>query len=232
MKTSSEKLWFLKNILLFSSMSPREMQEMERITTMQTVKKQQPLYLPGDPSNSVYLLKSGRVKVAKADASGREVTFDIIEAGEIFGELEVLGAYPRETYAEALDDALICVISTKDFHQYLLMHTKVAINIIKLVGLRLRRIQSRVEDLIFKDVPTRLAQLLLQLAASDGTVSSEGIRLKVKLTHQEIANLIGSTRETVSSCFGQFRNAGLIHVEGRTITITNPGELSKLVSHS
>ncbi|NGZ04419.1 MAG: Crp/Fnr family transcriptional regulator, partial [Nitrospira sp. WS238] len=197
------KLWFLKHIRLFDGISPSEMQEMEKITRMEEVKKRQPLYLPGDPSSNVYLLKKGRVKIASTAPSGKEVTFDILEPGEVFGELEVLEDAPRSTSAEALDDALICVIPRRDFDQYLAMHPNVTVKLTKLIGLRLKKIQSRIEDLVFRDVPARLAHLLSELSKSDGVAEKQGVRLKVKLTHQEMANLIGCSRETVSATMGQ-----------------------------
>ncbi|MDE3041711.1 MAG: Crp/Fnr family transcriptional regulator [Nitrospirota bacterium] len=224
------KLWFLKHIHLFHGLTPTEMREMEQITRMEEIKKRQPLYLPGDPSSCVYLLKRGRVKIANTSASGKEVTFDILEAGEIFGELDVLEDSPRTTSAEALDDALICVIRREDFDRYLAMHPNVTVKLTKLIGLRLRKIQSRVEDLIFRDVPARLAHLLVELSKSEGVKESQGIRLRAKLTHQEMANLIGCSRETVSTTLGQFRDNGLIQMDGRTITILKPDGLSRLVS--
>jgi CRP-like cAMP-binding protein len=105
--SAPSKLWYLKHINLFSTLSQTELQEIERITRMQEVKKRQPLYLPGDPSNTIYLLKKGRVKIATIAPSGKEVTFDILEPGEIFGELEVLEDAPRHTIAEPLEDILI-----------------------------------------------------------------------------------------------------------------------------
>lgn len=224
------KLWFLKHIRLFDGISPSEMQEMEKITRMEEVKKRQPLYLPGDPSSNVYLLKKGRVKIANTAPSGKEVTFDILEPGEVFGELEVLEDAPRSTSAEALDDALICVIPRKDFDQYLAMHPNVTVKLTKLIGLRLKKIQSRIEDLVFRDVPARLAHLLSELSKSDGVAEKQGVRLKVKLTHQEMANLIGCSRETVSATMGQFRDQGLIQMDGRTITILKPDGLLRLMS--
>jgi len=229
-KPVKNKLWFLKHIRLFDDINPSEMQEMERITRMEEVKKRQPLYLPGDPSSNVYLLKQGRVKIANTAASGKEITFDILEPGEIFGELDALEDSPRSTSAEALDDALICVIPRKDFDRYLAMHPNVTIKLTKLIGLRLKRIQSRVEDLVFKDVPARLAHLLLELRKSDAVAEGNGIRLRAKLTHQEMANLIGCSRETVSTILGQFRDDGLVRMDGRTITIVNEKGLSHLVS--
>ncbi|MBP8116889.1 MAG: Crp/Fnr family transcriptional regulator [Nitrospira sp.] len=222
------KLWYLKHIRLFDGISPSEMQEMEKITRMEEVKKRQPLYLPGDPSSSVYLLKRGRVKIANTAANGKEVTFDILEAGDVFGELDVLEDAPRSTSAETLDDALICVIPRKDFDQYLAMHPSVMFKLTKLIGLRLKKIQSRVEDLVFREVPARLAHLLLKLSKSDGVADGQGVRLKAKLTHQEMANLIGCSRETVSATMGQFRDEGLLQIDGRTITILNEKGLSRI----
>jgi CRP-like cAMP-binding protein len=228
-QATPNKLWFLKHIRLFDGISPSEMHEMEKITRMEEVKKRQPLYLPGDPSRNVYLLKQGRVKIANTSPSGKEVTFDILEPGEVFGELDVLEDAPRSTSAETLDDALICVIPRKDFDQYLAMHPNVTIKLTKLIGLRLKKIQSRVEDLVFRDVPARLAHLLSELSKTEGVADKQGIRLKVKLTHQEMANLIGCSRETVSTTMGQFRDDGLIQMDGRTITIVNEKGLSKLL---
>ena len=223
------KLWYLKHIRLFDGISPSEMQKMEKITRMEEVKKRQPLYLSGDPSRNVYLLKQGRVKIANTSPSGKEVTFEILEPGEIFGELDVLDDAPRSTSAEALDDALICVIPRKDFDQYLAMHPAVMFKLTKLIGLRLKKIQSRVEDLVFRDVPARLAHLLSELSKTEGIVDKQGIRLKAKLTHQEMANLIGCSRETVSTTMGQFRDDGLIQMDGRTITILNEKGLTRLL---
>lgn len=228
-QTVPNKLWYLKHIHLFDGISPSEMQEMEKITRMEEVKKRQPLYLPGDPSSSVYLLKRGRVKIANTAPNGKEVTFEILEAGDVFGELDVLQDAPRSTSAETLDDALICVIPRKDFDQYLAMHPSVTIKLTKLIGLRLKKIQSRVEDLVFRDVPSRLAHLLSDLGKTEGVADKQGVRLKVKLTHQEMANLIGCSRETVSTTMGQFRDDGLIQMDGRTITILSEKGLSRLL---
>ena len=110
------------------------------------------------------------------------------------------------------------------------MHPNVTVKLTKLIGLRLKKIQSRIEDLVFRDVPARLAHLLSELSKSDGVAEKQGVRLKVKLTHQEMANLIGCSRETVSATMGQFRDQGLIQMDGRTITILKPDGLLRLMS--
>lgn len=226
----SSKLWYLKHINLFSTLSQNDLQEIERVTRMQEVKKRQPLYLPGDPSNTIYLLKKGRVKITTTASSGKEVTFDILEPGEIFGELEILEDAPRHTMAETLDDALICALSREDFDRCLRDHPDLTVKLTKLIGLRLRKIQSRVEDLVFRDVPARLAHLLLELSKTVGVPDGSGVRLRAKLTHQEMANLIGCSRETVSTTLGHFREQGLIRIDGRSLTILEAEQLLRLVS--
>ena len=109
------------------------------------------------------------------------------------------------------------------------MHPTVMFKLTKLIGLRLKKIQSRVEDLVFRDVPARLAHLLVELSKTEGVAEKQGIRLKVKLTHQEMANLIGCSRETVSSTLGQFRDEGLLQLDGRTMTILDLKGLSRLL---
>ncbi|WP_447979960.1 Crp/Fnr family transcriptional regulator [Candidatus Nitrospira bockiana] len=229
-RVAQNKLWYLKHINLFSTLSRRELEEIERMTRMQEVRKRQLIYLPGDPSTTVYLLKRGRVKIASTNASGKEVTFEILEPGEIFGELEVLEDSPRETQAEALDDVLICAIHREDFDRYLHEHPDMTVKLTKLIGLRLRKIQSRVEDLVFRDVPARLAHVLLELGKTEGIPDGASIRIRAKLTHQELANLIGCTRETVSNTLSQFREQGVIRIDGRSITILDAARLSQLVS--
>lgn len=224
------KLWYLKHIRLFDGLSQSELQEMDRITRMQEVKKRQPIYLPGDPSNTVYLLKKGRVKIGSSTPSGKEVTFEILDPGEIFGELEALEGCPREALAETLDDVLICAIRREDFTRYLREHPDLMVKLTKLMGFRLRKIQSRVEDLVFRDVPARVAHLLLELKKTDGVPEGGGIRLGVKLTHQEMANLIGCSRETVSATLSQFRDRRLIRIDGRSITILDSYGLHRLVT--
>jgi CRP-like cAMP-binding protein len=206
---SPTKLWYLKRIRLFAGLSSAEMQEMDRITRMQEVRKRQPIYLQGDPANTVYLLKKGRVKVSSTAPSGKEVTFEILEAGEIFGELEVLEPSPRGTSAEALDDTLICAINREDFDRYLRDHPDLVVKLTKLIGFRLRKIHNRVEDLVFRDVPARLAHVLLELMESTGVSEPSGVRIRAKLTHQELANLVGCSRETVSTLLASSGSEGL-----------------------
>ncbi len=221
------KLWYLKKINLFKEMTSEDMGKIERATRMESVKKKTPIFFPGDPSQQVYLLKEGRVKLSRISEEGREVTIALLEPGEIFGELEVLGDAPRDTLAEALDDSKICVVSKKIFLEMVSSKPDFSFRLTKLIGFRMRKIESRVEDLVFRDVPARLAHLLLELAKDYGQKTEQGLLLKIKITHQEIANLIGSIRETVSAVLGDFKREGWISFEGRQITLLRPDLLEQ-----
>ncbi len=225
----STKIWYLQKFKLFNEMTVEEMAELERITRMESVKKKTVLFLPGDPSGQVYLLKSGRVKISRMSEEGREVILAILEPGEIFGEVEVLDDSPRDTLAEAMDDSQLCVIRREQFLSLIRRKPELTLRLTKLIGSRLKKIENRVEDLVFRDVPSRLAHLLIQLASDYGAATPEGVRIEMKITHQEMANLVGAIRETVSAVLGEFKKEGLIAFEGRRITLLRPDLLQQRV---
>ena len=221
------KIWYLQKIKLFKESTPEEMEELARMTRMESVKKRTAIFLPGDPSQQVYLLKEGRVKISRISEGGREITLALLEPGEIFGELDILDDSPRDTLAEALDDSQLCVIHKALFLAMIRRRPELSLRLTKLIGFRLKRIESRVEDLIFRDVPARLAHLLLELSKNHGKATGQGILLQIKITHQEMANLIGSIRETVSAVLGDFKKEGLLAFEGRRLILVRPDLLQK-----
>lgn len=222
------KFWFLKQIKLFSNLGKEDMDHLDQVTRMEDVRRRQPIYLPGDNPDSVYLLKAGRVKISRISKEGKELTLGILEPGEVFGELEVLDGSLRDTVAEALEDASICVIRREDFEEVLKKNPDLTIRLTKLIGFRLKKIESRIEDLVFRDVPVRLVRLLLSLSEEFGKQEAEGVRLGLRITHQEIANLIGSTRETVSATLNDFKRQGLIQLDHRSITLLDQVRLSSI----
>ena len=224
----NKKLWYLKRIHVFSGLSWKNMRELKRITRMVSYRKNEPVYIPGDPSDIVYLLKKGRVKVSKVSEEGREATLAILEAGEIFGELEALQGVSRESMVQALEPVMVCEIRREDFERFLNQTPDVGGKILKLIGGRLRRIESRVSDLVFRSAPARLARTLLELSHSMGTSENGSVRLQTRLTHQNLANLIGTSRETVSTLMSQFAHHGLIAQDNRYIVILDEDRLAKI----
>ncbi len=198
---------------------PRSVSGLERLATVQTVRRRQPVYLPGDPAQAVYLVTEGRVKISNWARNGKEVTFAIVGPGDLFGELEALEGTSRETCAEALDEVTLAVVARDEFLAHLRRHPDVALELTKLLGARLRALHGRVEGLIFRDVPARIIHALQELSAlPNGATKAEG-PVRVRVTHQELANLIGCNRETVSAVLGQFRRRGLVRIERQAIII-------------
>ncbi|NKE70247.1 Crp/Fnr family transcriptional regulator [Nitrospiraceae bacterium HYJII51-Mn-bac16s-1-B09] len=216
------KIWYLQRIRLFKEMTPEEMEELDRKVQMVSVRRKTALFFPGDPGQHVYALKEGRVKIGRISKTGRVVTLAILEPGEIFGETELFDDTSRSTLAEALEDSKLCVIPKDHFLSILRKKPEVFFLLTKMICSRAKQIESRVEDLAFLDVPSRLLRLLTQLSRDYGKNLPRGIRLELKITHLELANLIGSIRETVSATLGEFRNQGLIDFDGRRIVLLHP----------
>ena len=224
----AKKLWYLKQIKLFAGLSWKEMRHLQRITKMEAYAQGDMIYLPGVPGDSVYLLKKGKVKISRVNEDGREILLTILERGEIFGEVEALNEEPRETLVRAMENTLVCEMARKDFDFYVMAYPYVGGRIIKLMGVRLRTIETRIGDLVFKSAPARLATVLLSLAESVGECENHGIRLQARLTHQNLANLMGASRETVSSLISRFSQHGLIVQEHRHIVILDKNRLTQV----
>ena len=229
-EASVGKIWYLKKINLFKSMSQEEMMQLAQKVVEKSFRKKETIYLPGQPGNHVYLLKKGVVKISKITNDGRELTLALLKPGEIFGELEAMGEGNRDGQAEAHSDVLICAMNKNDLMNMLKMKPDLGIRLSKLIGFRRHTIENRLENLVFRAIPEKLAALLLELSEQFGEESLEGIKINLSLTHQDLANLIGATRPTVSETLIDFKNKGLIDVKGKSILIPNPARLKAIFS--
>lgn len=222
------ELWCVKRIDLFQELAEEELRQIDQITELQTLKRGQQIFFQADPGGHVYCLRSGRVKILRLSQEGKEFILDIVMPGEIFGEILGEGGAVQDTIAEAMEDGLLCLVPRKMFEQLLRGHPDMAFRLTKLIGLRLKRIESRIEDLVFKGVQGRLATILLQLTRDHGTLDSRGILLRPRITQQELAGLIGASREVVNQTLGEFRRRGLIAFEGRRIIVSDQDALARL----
>jgi len=228
---TENKLWYLKRINIFQEVTEDELVEIDRISIHKTLNKNDMIYLPGDRSDKVYLLKEGRVKISRLSEEGQEMTMVILEPGEIFGESAIYSDQDtRNTLAEALDDAVICTIYRNEFEQLLKRQPDLALRVTKAIGKRRREIESRLEDMAFRSVPSRLAHLFLRLSEKYGRETEHGTLIELPLTHHEIANLIGSTRETTTTQINAIKRNGFIDVRDRQIYVTDYMALEDLAS--
>ncbi len=188
----------------------------------------QVIYLPGDRAQGVFFLAQGRVKISKVTRDGKELTLAYRTTGDFFGEPCLLEGGPREEMAEAMEATLAIEVDRETLDQVLSSSGQAAYWFTRALIARRKDLESRVEQLIFKDVGAKLAELLLELGLQHGVEDGRGIVIALKITHQEMANLIGSTRETVSLTLSQFKRKGLIQNEGRRVILADREGLKAL----
>lgn len=224
------KYWYIKRSDIFSVMSHEEMEKLASLSTMCEFKKGATIYLLDDPSEHVYLLKEGTIKISRLGQDGQEMILDIIAPGEIFGEMSLLGEDSRSTMAQAAEDSLICSIGKGDFFSFFSAHNDLAFKVLKLVGLKRVEIETRLEELAYCSVSERIASLLNRMAKRHGVKENGGIKIRPRLTHRDIAFLVGASRETVTDQLNQLKAQGLIDTSFMSITISKPEELERLVA--
>ena len=223
------RLWYIKNAALFSWLQEDELQRLAKQSEMVSCKKDTTFYFAHEQSDSIYLVKQGRVKLTRTSAEGREVILDILGPGEIFGELAVAGEEVRTHSATAVDNALLCIITRREFEDLLRRHPEMALRVLKMVGLRRRELEMRLEDLIFQPVANRLVLTLLWQARRHGTRMADG-SVSLPLSQKDLAHLVGASREAVATRIAEFKKAGLIDTGFRTIILTNAKELMKTLT--
>ncbi len=222
-----DKVWYLQHIDAFAGVGETEMQQIAKRSTMREFTRGRVILHPGQVQEMVYLIKEGRVKVSRYSPEGREQILALLEPGDLVGELALV----RETepvHVEAFEDTLICELSRRDFISLLRRQPEVMLYVMKLLAARLRVADEEIADLVFRDVSGRLASLLLRLGEAYGERDGGKLRLTLRLTHHDIASMIGATRETVTSTLSRFRESRLIVTEQRHIVICDPEGLRRL----
>lgn len=222
----AETFWHLKNFSLFEHLQLSDIEHLESVSKYRQLSRGEPVYLPADLADGVLVLISGRVKICQITPDGKQSIMTFIEPGEIFGEFAVLGGNAREEYAEAVLNSQFVLIPKQEMCSLMERYPEVSLGISKVVGFRRRRIERRLRNLLFQSNRKRLIHLLLELMERYGQQVEDGVRLNIKLTHLEMANVIGSTRETVTVVLGQLQAEKLIQIVRRQITLTDLKKLT------
>ncbi len=221
-------LWYLKKIPLLSELGPDAVARLAERVDMREVRRREVVYLPGDPGKSLFFVNGGRVKVSKVTRDGKALTLSYCGPSEVFGETCLVDGGPRSEMAEAVENALLTEIDRADFERLLATSATLGAQMTKLMVTRRRELENKVEALVFRDVTSKLAELLVKLAGEYGVDDARGTMVALKITHQELANLIGSTRETVSLTLSQFKRKRFITTEGRKVIISDHEALKAL----
>jgi len=221
-----ETYWHLSRSDFFSQIRPEDVRKLETASQIRKFKRGEPIYAPADEADSVMLVASGRVKICNMMADGKQSILGFIEPGEMFGELAVFDSGKREEYAEAVESSLV-IIMPGDYVRWIMnRYPSFSLGVSRLIGMRRRRIERRLRNLLFRSNRERLVYLILELVESYGVENSQGIDLNIKLSHQDLAHIIGSTRETVTVVLGQLQSEGLLRIARRRLTVTNLKKLS------
>ena len=218
-------LWYLKKIPLLSELGAEVVARLSERVELREIRRREVIYLPGDPGGSLFFVNGGRVKISKVTRDGKALTLSYCGPSEVFGEGCLVDGGPREEMAEAMENAMITELERGDFEKLLQAHPTLGYQMTRLLARRRRDIENKLETLVFRDVTSKLAELLLELAGEYGVDDARGTLVALKITHQELANLIGSTRETVSLTLSQFKKKKLICTEGRKVIISDAESL-------
>jgi len=204
---------------LFANLTQDEMHALAKRVSSKHFARGEQLFGEGDPCTGLYLVASGKIRIFKLSAAGREQVLAVEGPGSSFAELPVFdgGNYPAA--ASALEDADVLFISRKDFQNFCREHPEVALKVIAVVGSRLRRLVGIIEELSFTTVRQRLISFILRLAQANGTRASDGIHIELTKSHQELAADLGTVRELVSRNLGRLQAEGFLEVDGRKIVV-------------
>jgi len=218
------KILFLKQSRIFERATDDVVSGCEHLFVQKVYPEGTVLFEQGDAARMVYLIKQGRVRIARRTPEGKEVTISILGPGDLFGEEVVFTQVTRTAVATCLEPSLICMARANDVFGLFLRHPVLALNVAKYLREQLDDALSVTEDVAYLKVTDRLTRLLDRLAGEHGKRVEDGILLDVRLTRAEMASLIGSTRETVSVRLASLARAGHIRLQGRFIVLLDPAK--------
>ncbi|CAN5645544.1 Crp/Fnr family transcriptional regulator [soil metagenome] len=229
-KNTPDKQILLRDIEIFQDLTEAEVDALGEKMPLKNVAAKTVLYTPEEPTEVLFLIKKGRVRLFRLSADGRTVTTAILEKGTFFGQLALLGQQLYGNFAEALTDCVICFISRADAKTYLIGDARIAYRVIETLGRRLLEIEQRLADAALKHVPARVASLLLQIAEKqvrEGGVNHPATdAIEINFTHEELAQLLGIHRETISRTLKEFSRLDLIRLgRGRIALLDAKGLL-------
>jgi CRP/FNR family transcriptional regulator, cyclic AMP receptor protein len=228
-RSFSEKLGLLSELTLFEGLLPADLEAIGHATTMTRCSRGQQVLAPDDPPDRIHIVKAGRMRLYRMSADGKQLTLDIVEAGTILGDMSMLGQDRLpEAYAEAVDDGVICTMTPDELRRLIERYPVIGVNVIRHLSRRLAAAEAEIEAMAYRRVDQRLARRLLDLARRFGVTADGGTRIETRLTQQELAELVGTTRETLAHTLADFRRRGLLDTEHHLVVIRDAERLAAI----
>ena len=215
----------LPQIPLFADLEPAEIDLLYRLVKTRVYSKGAMILQEDDPGDALFMIVSGRAKVVHLSEDGREIILDILGQGDFFGEMALLDQEPRSANVTAIEPSELLVLERSAFLGQVVREPKIAIKMLIELSRRLRRADEKIQDLVLLDVYGRVARALLRLARKQGRPLEDGFIITRRPTHQELADMVGASRETVSRVLADLNRRGVVRSNGRTLIIENGEEM-------
>jgi len=221
------KIWYLKRCDLFHNLKKEAIERIAAIANEKNVPKKQIVMSADGEDDIMYVLKKGTVRVFKLSPDGKMITLDILKEGNIFGAMSAVKGGTAGTYAETLEDSYICAIRQEDLTGIIKEMPELAISLIGKINQKLKEAEERIADLVFRDVPGRIASVLLKLAEQFGKSGGIGVEISIKLTHQDLADMVGASRETATIVLNEFKEDKVVSISEKHILIIDEKRLKQ-----
>lgn len=224
--TNTAALWYFESVNLYSILCPHKVKRMGEKHEFLTFKRDRFIYMPDDAATHIYMVVNGRVKIGHYLDNGDEVLTAILTKGEIFGELAMAGEEKRRDFAQAMEETTICPLTIDDLKSLMVTDKELSFRIIKLIGLRIMKLERKLELLVFKDARTRIIEFLKDAAAWKGIKVGFETMIQTRLTHKDIASLTGTSRQTVTTILNDLKEKNLINFNRKQILIRDLDRLA------
>ncbi len=223
--TNSAALWYFESVNLYRILCPHKVKTMGAEHEFITYDKDRFIYMEEDSATHVYMIVSGRVKIGHYLENGDEVISAILSKGEVFGELAMAGEEKRRDFAQAMERTTICPLTTEELKELMYEDKELSFKILKLIGLRIMKLERKLELLVFKDARTRVIEFLKDAASWKGIKVGDETMIQTRLTHRDIASLTGTSRQTVTTILNDLKDKNLINFNRKQILIRDLNKL-------
>lgn len=220
-----EQIKLLSLVDIFEPLSRTEIEKISWNHLNTTVERGEIFFTPVDISETLFVLQRGRVRLYRANPEGRELTLAVLQGGTVFGEMALTGQRLRNCYAQAIEESEVAAMCRADVERLILERPEVGLQLVHLLSQRLSIYETRLQDVGLKEVPGRLASLILMLIEGEGIRTAEGYKIPTRYTHQELGSFIGANREAVTRAFAGLREAGAVEFRRRYIHVGDIGKL-------
>ncbi|CAN5447136.1 Crp/Fnr family transcriptional regulator [soil metagenome] len=212
---------------LFAALDQASAERLIQSMTASMCLKGEEIFHEGDRGDSLYVITTGKVKLGRSSSDGRESLLAVLGPGEMFGELSMFDPGPRLTSATAVNDTHLIALHNRDLRSFIADHPEVAMQMLAGLARRLRRTNEGLSDLVFTDVPGRVAKALLDLSGRFGQSNDDGVKVNHDLTQEELAQLVGASRETVNKALADFAARGWLTLGAKSVTLLDTDRLTR-----